>query len=372
MRQLRVVISHWKLLACLALTMPSAASWAICTDVIALSRITSRTVTNESDFAKMAKAFCTQYSSSKASGSGMSVGVQYAGIGGSYGSTDSSAEAIASRTCDSLNTESVSSSAYQNYVEAIAPGAYPAYERCILAEQGGIQFSADPASAGEMSLVFAVTNGSRNNVPVSQTFEFQESAGVSCKWKGAAAPGGQKTLGPNMTSSAYCTRTDSSKRASVVVYSTTRGDLPVTFVWQEYKAGQKVDDLLSLQARVSASEITLGSIQSSVVAFNSTTCPFGWKQYMPANGRFIRGIDVGATNVDPDGQRVPGDPQADMVKKHIHPSQGQGVQPGAGGFTVGSGGVALKSAEFVVTGDSDTMGPETRPKNIALLYCTRG
>ncbi len=70
-----------------------------------------------------------------------------------------------------------------------------------------------------------------------------------------------------------------------------------------------------LNARVgTASSVPSGA----VMAFNLSACPTGWSEYAPAYGRFIRGIDKSGTNIDPSGQRSPGDVQADDFKTHSH------------------------------------------------------
>lgn len=105
----------------------------------------------------------------------------------------------------------------------------------------------------------------------------------------------------------------------------------------------------------------------AVMAFNLTGCPDGWGEYTPARGRFIRGIDNGAGN-DPAGTRAPGNVQADELKSHSH-----SVYRNISGGTLhdvfhfydeyrgnGSG-----------VGTSATGGAETRPKNVALLYCEK-
>lgn len=55
----------------------------------------------------------------------------------------------------------------------------------------------------------------------------------------------------------------------------------------------------------------------AVMAFDLTSCPEGWSEYLPARGRFVRGID-GSGGVDPDGVRVPGHQQGDANKSHTH------------------------------------------------------
>ena len=113
----------------------------------------------------------------------------------------------------------------------------------------------------------------------------------------------------------------------------------------------------------------------TVRAFNLARCPDGWVDYEPAYGRFIRGIDRKDQGLDSEGIREPGSPQLDTLGKHAHSFTGK---------TVTRGGYAKESGRALSAGDvnhlyntftpSGTVGEfghaETRPKNVALLYCT--
>jgi hypothetical protein len=114
----------------------------------------------------------------------------------------------------------------------------------------------------------------------------------------------------------------------------------------------------------------------AVVAYTTKTCPSGWVQADGDNGtpdlrgQFIRGrntFDDGATTrsdgkQDPDGTRSMGDYQADEFKSHTH----SGVPSSANGFLSDIGGNAART----LSGNTGaTGGNETRPKNVALIYC---
>ncbi len=58
----------------------------------------------------------------------------------------------------------------------------------------------------------------------------------------------------------------------------------------------------------------------AVMAFNLTGCPTGWAEYVPAYGRFIRGIDKNTVHIDSDGQRSVENIQSDDFKSHTHTS----------------------------------------------------
>jgi len=101
----------------------------------------------------------------------------------------------------------------------------------------------------------------------------------------------------------------------------------------------------------------------AVMAFDLASCPTGWSEYTPARGRFLRGIDSTGT-VDPDGVRAVGSTQEDEFKKHSH-----GMPQGDKNWDSGSGN---SSWGFNTSGStSETGGDETRPKNVAVLFCRK-
>ena len=111
-----------------------------------------------------------------------------------------------------------------------------------------------------------------------------------------------------------------------------------------------------------------------VIPYAAASCPEPWKPYEPAYGRFVRGIDPEG-KTDPDGKRPFGSQQADGLAAHTHQvglNGGDSTSMVAGGATQrlanfhddGFGGGPPKQTERNIGGLS-----ETRPKNVALLYC---
>lgn len=108
--------------------------------------------------------------------------------------------------------------------------------------------------------------------------------------------------------------------------------------------------------------------QGSIVAFNRQSCPTGWTEFRPAYGRFIRGIDKSGKAIDPDGQRSPGHMQSDELSNHKHTLGDAGQADWSGrGY---KGKQRIKSDNGTIS-TSAIGGPETRPKNIALLICEK-
>lgn len=125
--------------------------------------------------------------------------------------------------------------------------------------------------------------------------------------------------------------------------------------------------------------------EGAVIAFNLLECPKGWA---PADGndgtpdlrgRFIRGIDGAGLNRDPEGVRVLGDDQDDAFQGHYHsPISGlfkSDIGGGSWAHWIGGSGEALYSTTGQAVSDGSNGSPriasETRPKNVALIYCVR-
>ena len=105
----------------------------------------------------------------------------------------------------------------------------------------------------------------------------------------------------------------------------------------------------------------------AVIAFENENCPLGgWKEYRPAYGRFIRGIDKSGTGIDPNPDRAPGSLQDDELRSHTHQVSGVRGQRRNGSDPSGEQVNNAATVETTAVG-----GAETRPKNVALLFCQK-
>lgn len=125
----------------------------------------------------------------------------------------------------------------------------------------------------------------------------------------------------------------------------------------------------------------------AVMAFDLSTCPDGWSEYLPARGRFIRGVDSAGT-LDPSGTRAVGSLQADALQNltgtvSFRGGEANSIFGGMSGVFAASS-QALSHTALPITGTSPTLGvatfdasrvartsTETRPVNVALLYCRK-
>lgn len=147
----------------------------------------------------------------------------------------------------------------------------------------------------------------------------------------------------------------------------------------------QVDTLVSMSTAADGATTILGCSASAgggggvpsgaVMSFALTSCPFGWSNYAAANGRFIRGIDVGAKGIDPEGERAPGHIQEDAVKEHTHTVDTYYNSCTANDY--GGSGSPTHCRQTTSTKEYETTFPlsgasvESRPKNVALLYCVK-
>ncbi len=116
---------------------------------------------------------------------------------------------------------------------------------------------------------------------------------------------------------------------------------------------------------------TTGLPTGAIMAFDLAACPTGWSEYTPARGRFLRGIDNGAGN-DPEGTRAAGAIQGDDLKSHSHSfSRVDNNATGNGGpLSIGADDPS-SGYSTANTGINSSGGPETRPKNVAVLFCRK-
>lgn len=121
----------------------------------------------------------------------------------------------------------------------------------------------------------------------------------------------------------------------------------------------------------------------AVMPFDLPSCPSGWSAYAPAQGRFIRGIDSTGT-IDPDGVRIAGSLQEDAMQRitgqirltHSAIGNPEGVFTGSTNIGSVRNSVQNDSGSLVKFDSGSSPGTrvsddETRPKNVALLYCRK-
>ncbi|WP_242183602.1 hypothetical protein [Sphingomonas sp. CARO-RG-8B-R24-01] len=347
-----------------------------CNNLIELSRIRSSRITDNTSFHQFINNFCRQHSEAHTQGKSMSGGGSYEGFAANFGSSSMSADAIAGKYCSDTQSTQSRADAFQQYIEEIAPGAYTAYDNCLKMSYYLIGFGINPAAIGASSARFSVSNRSPSSGN-AESIAFTTSLGVHCNWSnpaGQASQGSSVVLRSNTTANLICSRNSASTLDSVSIFAATRADSEVVIPWDSYTDGVPDSLLQRLQKAIADLDAVTVSTRNAVVAFNANTCPAGWSEFTLAQGRFIRGLDRTGTNIDPAGLRQVGSTQDDQFKEHSHTrpqdvwddgSPNDGTQ--AGGTGLGFGWAP--SSPPPPTGKAG--GDETRPKNVALLYCVK-
>lgn len=120
----------------------------------------------------------------------------------------------------------------------------------------------------------------------------------------------------------------------------------------------------------------------AIMAFDLEECPSGWSIYTAAQGRFLRGIDPSGT-LDIDGVRAVGNVQTSQIQDHQHTmfagngGLGSGIVGGAAGYwgsISGTSGHGQSGFVMQIPGNPVRTAPapsETRPVNVAVLYCRK-
>jgi len=349
----------------------SQASYADCTDVIKLSKITTEVIQNKDSFESNASAFCKEYKSSGSSVKTATYGLSYKFLAASMGNANASETEVASKVCSSDASQASRSDAYRQYVESISDKAYSAYESCERMKGAKMTFTLN--SLLNKSITISVGNSS--NIAAPAVITFDTSGDAKCEWKTTGAS--QETLSLPTGSSALlkCSRTNIGEESAITITETSSANgNSLTIPWAALdKDGVPIDHLKLLNKKFETAIANLDAasrqLTGAIVSFNSAQCPSGWEEFVPAYGRFIRGIDKSGI-IDPDGNRNPGGLQEDAIKEHTHNLPNNNIlYSGANGgpHSPWVGGNGIGKTGGIVEGH----GIETRPKNVALLYCLR-
>lgn len=350
----------------LLLIMAETSNANNCSDVLKLSAITSESVQTEESFNKEAASFCREYAKSQGSTNKAGGSVGYGGftLGGT--SAKSNSEAIAEKLCKSNNKEQLRENAYRTYIRTIAPQAYSSYNQCI--------------SSGD-ELRINLLGGTEKHASIRVAFNSQSvgnTAGiivdsndtVKCIWKNSQADiDTQLSFTNGQSKILKCNRKDSSEEGYITIVDerSSKKNAYLNIPWSAYKVGVPVYLAQKYENAIIEIEAISKSLSGSVVAFNKKKCPEDWEPYTDLYGRFIRGLDK-SKKIDP--KRKLGSIQDDTVQEHIHANMY--ANHGGNNPAVAHHGASDKNAAAKTGGiEKARHSNETRPKNVALLYCEK-
>lgn len=341
-----------------SVVLPQQAIANDCAEVIKLSLTTSRVVQSQEQFETDAREFCSAYSRNSQSSSGGGGSIGYGGF--SFGATSSSgnAKTVARNVCENTSSGRMRDDAYSRLIQNIAPQAYSSYDSCIN-EKRSVNVT---IGAGTTPAFVPITIGF---VPQTEG-EFAEIAVVTDDTVACdlSEPRRMTSAGNFIIA---CRRRDVTRMGSINVINQAGGSGALSVPWTAYTAPdgipvnlaqQYIDGVAKFEAREAA-------LKGSVVAYEASSCPVGYQPYEKAFGRFVRGLDLRG-ELDPD--RTVGDLQDDELAAHVHTEQRARMSGDRAGTGRDNFNAVERQAHQTVQSGS-TGGAETRPKNVALLYC---
>lgn len=340
-----------------------------CTDFITASRQTAMQISSQNEVEEAVNTFCSEYDRAQAGQRSNSFNLAYKVLSVGSANTSSSEQSVHSRYCQFGSSSSSSARSYQSYLSTIDPNAFPVVKACLEMEsKRGVTISPSQITPTSMQLI------ARNSSKLSYTAKLlsSPSGDVKCTWDGGQE-GNSLTpisLPPSESKALTCTRSNQTMKSWVTIYDTTSGDDgTISAPWGGYSTnGAPIDEIQQLRDELSAERAQL---QGAVIAFDADRCPAGWEEYKLAYGRFIRGVDRSTSKVDPEGTRSVGSLQDDDLKKHVHQlslTSRWGDHKGGTAPAWGNDDGGGNSSEATTT---ESGGVETRPKNVALLYCRK-
>lgn len=223
-----------------------------CESIIAMSKLQTSTVSNNQTVQEHASSFCQEYAKNKLSSGESSFGASYKFLAASYGSSNASVQAVASKYCGSGNTAMAKSDAYHEYVESIAPGAYSAYEQCLRFTKTDLKFEIDLPLLMPKELYATLAFSSSFQANRKAELRYEATVGTTCTWNGIATQ--EFTLATGGSASLKCVRVSSAEPSGVKVVRTDSGaQQSMSLRWIPYdSSGHPVDALVAIRKLVDA------------------------------------------------------------------------------------------------------------------------
>ena len=225
-----------------------------CESIISLSKTTQSILNDRDKVEQQAANFCSEYRKSVTTGSSMDAGGSYGIFSASVGMSNQSAEAVATKYCDSSNNYLSSKTVYKSYVESISPRAYQAYERCVEYSNNELKFFIEDSSILPDEFTISTSYISSGSASTQTRIDISPSKGVSCIADGQ--PTSFVDIKTGSTVAIKCTRTDSEKASYVTFTDRNSGKIkPLTLPWEATsKQGISRSEILALQQRIEGLE----------------------------------------------------------------------------------------------------------------------
>jgi hypothetical protein len=251
-----------------------------CVNVLKASTIRTTKKANKKEVEENARDFCSQYSKYKSSASSQQFGAEYKFLSASMGSSNADVDSVASYYCDKSNDYKSSESAYDDYVEAIAPGGMEAYKQCLTMKQAGVNFDLNPASMLEKEFNLDVSYLQRTGKKqIEARLKYVPTDGITCSWifDKDNAEHENETLIIKSPGSAVlkCKRENIENNGTVTVFMTNADKNSITIPWNKDISKSKFSEL--------ESAIKMQNNKLDGLKVNLSTMP-GYPKWVELNG----------------------------------------------------------------------------------------
>ena len=263
---LRIVVSV--VLGGGAAVAQEAAAQDDCAEVIRMSRHTASVVQTQDHFEEHAQNFCDAYRSNQSSSRSRSYQASYELLAGSMSGSRTSESQVASQYCSANRRESRRQDAYEQYLNTVSPGAFSAYATCKKFSSTGTQIALSAVHKTEMFVTL------RNSLDTGEArIKYSGTRGIDCRRDASDANEQSQdpwVLKPRSAAVVKCNRPSPTQADSVIVYTSTSPNTPLTFPWSAYNTeGKPVDSLRDLQRDVRNVNTELGALEEKNDALQS-------------------------------------------------------------------------------------------------------
>lgn len=351
-----------------------------CLSVIKNSRTLTSTLVDQEELRTEANSFCREFQQSSNSSGSSSLGFAYEALRLSFGNSSSRAGIMNEKICRNDGSGLARKDVYDYYLSTVHEKAYPAYEACLIyARRAKVITELDDMSDSSLILTLSHVMTSSVDRPIlNVATNPPESAKCSIvqllnsKPTKPSKAKGSFTFHMNVGSAALTCRKSAVQQSSVILVKDLNDASTQTMkiLWPG-----------TVEIEQTSVDALANSFTGAVVPFHAETCPDGWTEYDLAYGRFVRGIDRSGERIDPEESRVVGSLQEDTLQQHQHyyatSYYGNASMHATNRKWLSGGDQNLQNRtnEDGIQGVSPEHGArvssESRPKNVALLYCRR-
>ena len=158
-----------------------------CVELLRLSRTTSRTVVDRSQFTRTVNNVCDEIRRARSENRSLNLNVEFMGLGLGGGGSNATTDSLYTKYCSDQSAEQSNEFNYQQYLDGLEPGAYAAYQACKTAASNGVQFQMlTSPTRGVLELVVfnrTIIHGTQ------AVMSWSASDPVTCQWESFSGDG---------------------------------------------------------------------------------------------------------------------------------------------------------------------------------------